>query len=164
MNDDKLQVSRDGKQLGSFTPEEILKGLESGRLLETDYFYQNEHDRWVKLSLQFCQTRKTEDTDYISLDGLPKPTEEADYSVHTNNFACQSCLCRFDTPAHPTLSTTKIGLLSLVGILLLIPNGKYWNYFGLLLIAYNIALCVTDSLSYPRCPTCRSPNFKNLRE
>jgi hypothetical protein len=174
---EKLEVSRDGKSLGFFTSADIRKALKSGRLLYTDYYHQAHKDRWVRLSAHFPDLVKTEEasnTERVSYGqpGVNSSTNRTEIVLPlskkgslnheiSSNFTCQCCLTDFDKPRNlsPTMSVSG-SLLSPVGILLILANGKYSNALGLGLLAYGSALIVTASLAYPHCPSCRSPSIK----
>ena len=41
------QISRDGKEIGTFTEEEVLAGVEDGSLLPSDHLWTSGMDDWV---------------------------------------------------------------------------------------------------------------------
>jgi hypothetical protein len=186
MKDETFEVSRDGKSVGYFSSADIRKALESGRLLPTDYYHQTDKDRWVQLSVHFADSGKD---DEASNRGRAKSSASPNYSYPKGieltirpeivltlpikdslnhetrgNFTCQCCLKDFDQPQNVSPVMSVVGsILSPIGLLLILANGKYLNALGLGLLAYGSALCVTSSLAYPRCPSCRSPNIKPNR-
>jgi hypothetical protein len=183
MKEGKHEVSRDGKTLGYFSFRDMHVALASGRLLYTDYYYQADKERWEQLSVQFPAPSKSgEDrnrgsevptlatnppyrrTETVSNQAeRVSPLPKMDQSIPRPNgkYTCQCCLTAFDKPSDLSPMTLVGSLLSPIGLLLMMPDGKYWNILGLGLLAYGSALFVAGSLASPRCPSCHSPNIKN---
>jgi hypothetical protein len=186
MKDEKFEVSRDGKSVGYFSSADIRKALVSGRLLPTDYYHQTDKDRWAQLSVHFPDSGKA---DEVSSRGRAQSSTSPNYSSPKaieltiraekvlplpikgslnhetgGNFTCQCCLKDFDQPQNMSMVMSMAGsILSPIGLLLILADGKYLNALGLGLLAYGSALFIIGSLAYPRCPSCRSPNIKNNR-
>lgn len=161
----KLQVYRGGKLLGEFTYDQIAAEVAAGSLHLSDYFWQEGKDRWVRLSELFAQphgAKSEEDERTVNSRNLEEELRKE--RTETSSFSCDVCSSRFDQVktrrANPALFFTYL----IVGLLLMIPDSKFWNTIAEVLLIVAALRLLIEELSFPHCPICNSPNIKSTNK
>ena len=85
------QISRDGKELGTFTEAEVLEGVEDGSILPTDHLWTDGMEDWVLVETLIEEDEDEEVTPGASDEGvdlpeLPTRLEPAPASPPTRKF------------------------------------------------------------------------------
>ena len=74
------QISRDGKELGTFTEAEVLEGVEDGSILPTDHLWTDGMDDWVLVETlieedeEAAPELRVEDSTVHEPESEPEPT------------------------------------------------------------------------------------------
>lgn len=73
------QISRDGKEIGTFTQEEVLAGVEDGSILPSDHLWTSGMDDWVLVETLIEEDEEVEEEE--ARDTAKPPTEDTEAEV-----------------------------------------------------------------------------------
>jgi hypothetical protein len=177
-----VRISRDGKELGTYPSEEVVRLRIDGTLKETDFYWHEGMTEWAPLT-QFLAAEARRQAAEKALKEKQEETERAerlaaekakakqqdDRAVaeavrvrmgkeKEKHFRCNCCWFSFKEPKDPAkdFSSGIWGLLA-SALLMLIPVIG-WIIGGILAI-YCACIILASHLVSPYCPACRSSNF-----